>query len=1004
MSSNKKRKNNQSKAKSTNQNNTSVSKQQIKDSEPVQSLSDLVALAHEAEADMAEKESAAQNTNSHKDNQENAEKTGDTAKSDQPKSAEKGIAAKNDQPKSAEKGTAAKNDQPKTTTVKQHTLNYYDEEYSGSMDALDRDLALAKRRKEREDAQNMKLRRENAQKEAEAAQRAEESAKKAAIAAENARIAEEHKAELRAIEKLEKLKAEEAEKAANAGGKKPTKTPAKKKKVKISAVDAGMRSMAAMRAAAVVFIVIVIAYVGIFIYTTGANSDYYDELDLKLTGQSKSVNDSSREYTLSSSYSMTAEEKEEAGLAIGLADSDSDGLSDYYEINVSKTDPLNPDSDGNGLLDGAEVMNGLDPLAEMTGGSTPDTGVYSSVSLSASTVTVSAENAPKTAVITLTDSDNNSIQGTSGLIGTACELYMDYSGTVTLTFAYTEEELNHWKTQASALSVYRFNSDTLSFDQVDSTLASDNTVTAEVNEGGIYLLADSGIITEESTTRVFFLIDNSGSMYPEELCENSEENDVEFKRLDFSIGLIDKLNENAEYGAAKFSGNYTLISHISDDSESVKESIDAIRYKSQYFSGTEIAGAISSAVEEFDDSDVNDKNYIILLTDGMPTTYNSAADDAAIEAANEKDITIFTIGLGKYIDADYLLDIANRTNGQFFQATNADALENIYEKIQSSMSYNRVIVTSDESDSDNDSGTAISVGYLIADSGFDVSKDGLTYTNFRTDFALTGADFGIAGLNMAYYSGTLELAEDSYITMDGTVVAGYDVSGIESIADGKAYLSDLTLDILDVYQQYLNLPSKWDYTDVDDDGVLPYTSAARTYIDNHNMGVLTTDYTGTFPAESDFLRFCRKITFKTVKQFSSYENVYIDSTRCEGNDLEVINMIRYFCYLPDSAQHSTVCDFGYDGDVALDALVDELTSGRPAVISVNGSAMNAVRLIRDASNPNNYVLEAYDSNSPGRVTKITLVRSPIYTPGSTPTYQYAAYLGGQNVTLQLYIY
>jgi len=34
-----------------------------------------------------------------------------------------------------------------------------------------------------------------------------------------------------------------------------------------------------------------------------------------------------------------------------MADSDVDGWSDFYEINVSHTDPSNPDTDGDGVID-----------------------------------------------------------------------------------------------------------------------------------------------------------------------------------------------------------------------------------------------------------------------------------------------------------------------------------------------------------------------------------------------------------------------------------------------------------------------------------------------------------------------------------------------------------------------------------------------------------------------------------------------------------------------------
>jgi hypothetical protein len=64
-------------------------------------------------------------------------------------------------------------------------------------------------------------------------------------------------------------------------------------------------------------------------------------------------------------YALTNLPARTAFLILGHpTDSDFDGLTDAYERLVSKTDPLNADTDGDGMLDGWEVIQGLDALAE----------------------------------------------------------------------------------------------------------------------------------------------------------------------------------------------------------------------------------------------------------------------------------------------------------------------------------------------------------------------------------------------------------------------------------------------------------------------------------------------------------------------------------------------------------------------------------------------------------------------------------------------------------------
>ena len=52
----------------------------------------------------------------------------------------------------------------------------------------------------------------------------------------------------------------------------------------------------------------------------------------------------------------------EGSEAVDSTDTDNDGLSDILESSQYGTDPNDPDTDGDSLLDGWEVANGLNPL------------------------------------------------------------------------------------------------------------------------------------------------------------------------------------------------------------------------------------------------------------------------------------------------------------------------------------------------------------------------------------------------------------------------------------------------------------------------------------------------------------------------------------------------------------------------------------------------------------------------------------------------------------------
>lgn len=128
--------------------------------------------------------------------------------------------------------------------------------------------------------------------------------------------------------------------------------------------------------------------------------------------------------------------------------------------------------------------------------------------------------------------------------------------------------------------------------------------------------------------------------------------------------------------------------------------------------GTAIGNAIANGVNRLKDSDAKSK-VIILLTDGV----NNAGEVdplSAAEIARTFGIRIYTIGVGTRGEAPYpvqtpfgiryqmmpveidealLKQIAERTGGQYFRATNNRALKEIYERIDR-MEKSKIEVTS----------------------------------------------------------------------------------------------------------------------------------------------------------------------------------------------------------------------------------------------------------------------------------------------------------------------
>lgn len=751
-------------------------------------------------------------------------------------------------------------------------------------------------------------------------------------------------------------------------------------------------------------IVGIVAMVAIYMFSLLYSKSLADDEIQMLESRLLTMKGNSLSSNITEIDGISLSQRENLGLSDFLCDSDSDGLSDAYELNVTKTDPLKADSDGDGVTDGIEVKASLDPNNPKTNSTDEDGKLSMTATVGSKGVKADVKGTPNIYKCYIEEYKNNSMAGTPGMLGSVYQFYAPDIDEGTLTFTYTDEELNKWSGDPNSLSVFWYNSTDGRFDMLNSIIDTEKkTVSTKVTESGIFALGDTGVVTaEEYDTNIFFLIDNSGSMYPEAMCAGSEENDIDFKRLDLANSLMETIEGDVNYGLAKFTATYTQLSNLTSDKAAVTAKLESIKDTRESFNGTEIAASLSKAVKVFKDTAPADRNYILLLTDGMPTTINPTAEKAAIDSLNAENVSVFVIGLGKYVDSDYLTNIAESTNGMYFQVSNADALQATVAKISSFLDYG--IVQTGNQDYEPQEGEEISVSdmFMIADTGFSAKKDALAYKDFRTSYDTDGTGFGVAEFMSRYYTGNLELTASDY-TVDGKTVKGYDLRNFPLFTDGKADLRNFHIQMLDKYNEYLSLENKWDFKNIKDN-VLLFSDEASKFVQENGFGTVSVKFDSSVHEleQSNTDKFLRYITFQTIRDFDVFQCAVLDNSVYTGDDLELLNAFIYLhnLHLRDDCK---VYNLSTDGSAAFEMLSYLMKTGEPVVMTIDNTVVNAVRLLREIDDPNRFTLEVYDANYPDRLKTVILTRTPVLTQAGSD-FQYRAKFNDRDVMISFYTF
>src|SRR5690554_653530 len=205
--------------------------------------------------------------------------------------------------------------------------------------------------------------------------------------------------------------------------------------------------------------------------------------------------------------------------------------------------------------------------------------------------------------------------------------------------------------------------------------------------------------TKTKTTRgidIVMAMDLSASMLARDLKPNRLE------ALKTTVAKFIQGRPNDRIGLVEYAGESYTRTPLTSDKNLLLSSLKSMEYNTTIEGGTAIGSGLATAVNRLKDSRAKSK-VIILLTDGVN---NSGFIDPKIasELAVEFGIKVYTIGIGSNglamspiairpdggfqygnvkveIDEQLMKDIADRTGGQYFRATDNEKLEKIYEEI-----------------------------------------------------------------------------------------------------------------------------------------------------------------------------------------------------------------------------------------------------------------------------------------------------------------------------------
>ena len=670
-----------------------------------------------------------------------------------------------------------------------------------------------------------------------------------------------------------------------------------------------------------------------------------------------------------------------------LTDTDGDGLTDGYEVDTLKTDPLKADTDDDGLNDSSEIKLGYDPLKpDSKGDGVKDGARKNSYSYKDNGVMVKISGTGDIANVTVDVTEGAALSKKTGLIP---RLYSFYAAgkadDIKVTISYTDLELYNTRISANNLVIYRYNFENDKYEMLDTVVDRANrTVTAKLEDLSSYYIVGSktGANLDKADPEIVFVLDNSWSMYTNEQYKrvNGRDypsplggNDPEGRRFVLTKELAERLNKKGvKIGISEFSGDYVTVNKVGSKIDEIKKTLDGMNehpYTKE--DGTNIASAIQNGAKEF--SGTAGLKTVVILTDGKDTRGLSAKANAIANEMANKNVRVCVLGFGEGAYSDDVSSITNRTGCRYFSSSDVTGLDEVFKNLE-------ILLNDELADIDGDGRMD---GYVMADSGFIAARDGFSFRNYSSNIMPDGHCYGMATFAQLYYAKKIPLRH-GVISAAGLTSYSYNLNwsyfkDYQNLYDYKLKTNALKYMPQIGYEYFNELEPANIYSM--NDGAISYNKDIRSEIEATSLYEFYKDKP-SLKSDAQVAKY--GFSYNSMEKARLSETKMQDSATMNDIDRSLLNAIfagqirqtSVKMYSSGSAIgiNATIVDAGgmkrmTNSNDFITLLASRVRRHEAPVILAYFSgglhAMNAINLIQDAKDSNHYFIGVYDSNFPG---------------------------------------